>query len=67
MFSLPQCRCGLLLIFVCILDLESWQSSQRAQSGYLGTMKGLNGMSIMKINNDYLFDDYDDDYDDDCY
>ena len=29
-------------IFVCILDLDIWEPSQRAQGSYLGTIKELN-------------------------
>ena len=40
---------GIIIDFVCILDLESWKSSQRTQSGYLGRMKGLSIMIYMMI------------------
>ena len=44
----PSCNnVGVIIDFFCILDLESGETSQRAQSSYLGTIKRLNGLSMM--------------------
>ena len=36
-----------LMIFVCILALEVWETSQRAQFSYLVTVKEFSGLKIV--------------------
>ena len=66
MFSLPQCICGLLLIFCLHFRLGELGVISESTKWLLRDNERIEWDEY--YDNDYLFDDYDyDDYDDDYY